>query len=80
MSDRLPWERPLGARVLDDQPRTEFRVWAPSAPSLKLSVAGREVELRDAGHGIYETITTAQPGDDYWYEIDGQRLPDPCSR
>ncbi len=79
MSDRLPWERPLGSRVLDDH-RTEFRVWAPSAPSLKLWVAGRGIELHAAGYGVYETVTTAQPGDDYWYEIDGQRLPDPCSR
>ncbi len=79
MSDGLPWERPLGSRVLDDH-RTEFRVWAPSAQTLTLWVDGRGVELRDAGHGVYETITAARPGDAYWYEVDGQRLPDPCSR
>ena len=79
MSEPLAWERPLGSHVLDDQ-RTEFRVWAPSASTLTLWVAGRGYELEHAGHGVHETIIGAQAGDDYFYEVDGQRLPDPCSR
>ncbi|MGO9821266.1 MAG: malto-oligosyltrehalose trehalohydrolase [Solirubrobacteraceae bacterium] len=79
MSEPLPWELPLGSRVLD-QEQTEFRVWSPSATTITLSVAGRGVVLREIGHGVHEVVTTARPGDDYWYEVDGRRLPDPCSR
>jgi maltooligosyltrehalose trehalohydrolase len=79
MSDPLPWELPLGSRVLD-QEQTEFRVWAPSATTITLWVAGRGVALREIGHGVHEVVTTARPGDDYWYEVDDRRLPDPCSR
>jgi maltooligosyltrehalose trehalohydrolase len=45
-----------------------------------LSVAGREVALQDAGYGIHEVIAAAQAGDDYVFVVDGQELPDPCSR
>ena len=79
MSDALPWERPLGCQIIDHE-RAEFRVWAPSAPDLTLWVNGRGVALRDAGDGVYEAIAPAQPGDDYFYEIGGVNLPDPCSR
>jgi maltooligosyltrehalose trehalohydrolase len=79
MSDALPWERPLGCHLFDEQ-LVEFRVWAPSATDLTLWVAGRGVQLREAGHGVYEAIAPAQPGEDYWYEIGGVTLPDPCSR
>ena len=74
-----PWERPLGARPRSDG-TTEFRVWAPRAESISLRVAGRDVALSDAGYGIYEAVTTALPGDDYWYSVNGQTLPDPASR
>ena len=77
MGDALPWERPLGCQIIDHE-RAEFRVWAPSAPDLTLWVNGRGVALRDAGHGVYEAIAPAQPGDDYFYEIGGVKLPDPC--
>ena len=74
-----PWERPLGARPRSDG-TTEFRVWAPRAESISLRVAGRDVALSGAGYGIYEAVTTALPGDDYWYSVNGQTLPDPASR
>ena len=38
------------------------------------------IALDDAGYGVYETVAEAQPGDQYWYVVDGRRLPDPCSR
>jgi maltooligosyltrehalose trehalohydrolase len=75
----LPWERPLGARVLDSE-RTEFRVWAPRAEAVALRVNGDDVALDDAGYRVYETTAAAQAGDDYVFVIDGQELPDPCSR
>jgi len=79
MSEPLPWERPLGSRVVDAE-HTEFRVWAPSASTIKLWVAGRGVALHEIGHGVHEAVAPARAGDDYWFEIDGRRLPDPCSR
>ena len=75
----LPWERPLGSRPLGDG-TVEFRVWAPRAESIVLRLGRRDVELRDAGYGVYETRVDAQAADEYWFVVDGRRLPDPCSR
>ena len=77
--DLYPWERSLGARQIDDQ-TAEFRVWAPRADSLSLKLSGRELALRDAGHGVLEAVVPARGGEDYSYIVDGQELPDPCSR
>jgi maltooligosyltrehalose trehalohydrolase len=74
-----PWERPLGARPRDAQ-HTEFRVWAPRAQRIALSMGGEEIALRDAGHGIHEAVAAVGPGTDYRYVVDGEPLPDPCSR
>ena len=74
-----PWERPLGAWPHDDG-NTEFRIWAPRADRITLRVAGRDVVLEDAGYGVYEAHVPAQPGDDYWYCLEGQTYPDPASR
>ena len=85
-----PWERPLGARPLEDG-RTEFRVWAPrTEPKLILdpgrpgsrssrSISG-ELPLEHAGYGIYEVVAEAPPGTDYCYLIGSRRLPDPATR
>jgi maltooligosyltrehalose trehalohydrolase len=58
----------------------EFRVWAPRAESISLRLGRRDVSLDPAGYGVYETVVDAQAGDEYWYVVDGRRLPDPCSR
>ena len=82
MSEPLPWERPLGSRVVDAE-HTEFRVWAPSRKHESNSgSAGESASLaaRDAGHGVHEAVAPARAGDDYWFVLDGRRLPDPCSR
>jgi len=78
-SAAYPWEQPLGARMLDSE-RAEFRVWAPRVDTIALSLAGREVAMHDAGYGVYETVTAASPGEDYEFVVDGEQLPDPCSR
>jgi maltooligosyltrehalose trehalohydrolase len=78
-AEQHPWERPLGARVVAGG-RAEFRVWAPNATTISLQLAGRESALSGAGHGIYETTLAAAGGDDYAFVVDGQPLPDPCSR
>jgi maltooligosyltrehalose trehalohydrolase len=74
-----PWERPLGAHLLDAE-HTEFRVWAPRAEHITLALAGRELALEDAGYGVYETVAQAGAGADYRFVLDGEPLPDPCSR
>ena len=79
MPAEYPWEQPLGARVVDDA-SAEFRVWAPRPEQVGLRVAGRDVELRNAGYGVYEVSAPARAGDDYEFVLDGQALPDPCSR
>jgi maltooligosyltrehalose trehalohydrolase len=76
--DPYPWERPLGARQIDDE-RAEFRVWAPHAvPAVK--VAGARHAMIDVGFGVWEAIVPAAPRSDYVYVIDGQDLPDPATR
>jgi maltooligosyltrehalose trehalohydrolase len=47
---------------------------------ISLSVAGREVGLEEAGFGVYEVVAPAVAGDDYFFLLDGQQLPDPASR
>jgi maltooligosyltrehalose trehalohydrolase len=74
-----PWERPLGARQLDDE-RAEFRVWAPRASAPMVKVDGARHAMIDAGLGVWEAIVPAAPGTDYVYVIDGHDLPDPASR
>ena len=78
-SQGFPWQRPLGSRTLGDG-TVEFRVWAPRPESIKLRIDRRDHVLEHAGYGIYETVAEAQPGDQYWYVVDGRRLPDPASR
>ncbi|HEY2318260.1 MAG TPA: malto-oligosyltrehalose trehalohydrolase [Solirubrobacteraceae bacterium] len=75
-----PWERPLGARQVDDE-RAEFRVWAPRASAPAVKVAGARHPMMDAGFGVWEAIVPASPGSDYVYVLDeGRELPDPASR
>jgi maltooligosyltrehalose trehalohydrolase len=74
-----PWERPLGAWDRADG-SVEFRVWAPRADSVLLRLGERDLELESAGYGVYEVVTPASAGDDYWFVLDGRPYPDPCSR
>ena len=74
-----PWERPLGAHPMPGG-GVEFRVWAPHANSIALRVGERDVDLHDAGYGVYAGVVDAGAGDDYWFVLDGRALPDPCSR
>ncbi len=81
--NRYPWERPLGARVLEDG-RLEVRVWAPRSKRVSLSLDGERHQLTAAGYGVHETIVIAgrrRPDADYGFVLDGgDVLPDPCSR
>ncbi len=69
----------MGARPLDSE-RVEFRVWAPGVQQVSLRLRDETVELSGAGDGVYEVVAPASAGDDYLFVVDGQPLPDPCSR
>jgi maltooligosyltrehalose trehalohydrolase len=69
----------MGARLLADD-QAEIRVWAPRARELALKLGGERHPLRDAGYGVHEIVVSAQHGVDYSFVIDGDELPDPCSR
>jgi maltooligosyltrehalose trehalohydrolase len=62
---------------------TEFSVWAPEAPRVRLRVDGDELDLtRDADSGWWRLdVPAAGPGTDYAYLLgdDEQPLPDPRS-
>jgi maltooligosyltrehalose trehalohydrolase len=74
------WQRPFGAVPLSEG-GVEFRVWAPSASLVTVRVRGGEHELAPAGEGVHAAEVAAEPGDDYLFVLDGERmLPDPCSR
>jgi maltooligosyltrehalose trehalohydrolase len=75
----LPWQAPLGALPTPGG-RTRFRVWAPRARELALERGGALTPLEPAGHGVHAVELPAAPGTDYAYVVDGERLPDPCTR
>src|SRR3954454_21692790 len=58
-----------------------FRVWAPRAESLALRVRGEDVPMRDPDYlGFYDVQADAEHGDNYFYVVDGDELPDPWTR
>jgi maltooligosyltrehalose trehalohydrolase len=71
--------RALGARPLDAD-STVFRVWAPRPQAVSVRVGGSEHAMEPVGDGVYELVAPARAGDDYLFVLDGQPLPDPCSR
>ncbi len=73
------WSRPFGAVPLEEG-AVEFRVWAPAARHAAVLLHGHEHTLEDVGDGVHVGEVFADPGDDYWFVVDGDRLPDPCSR
>src|SRR5687767_13354457 len=59
-----------------------FRVWAPGARSVTLSLEGTDVEMKPADGGYFEIGAVAEPGQRYGFKLDGRGevLPDPASR
>ena len=75
----FPWEAPLGAFPTPGGP-TRFCVWAPRAGDLALDRDGERTRLEPLGHGIFAAEAPAGAGSRYAYVVDGEWLPDPCSR
>src|SRR5579863_3374680 len=79
-------DMPFGAECRDDG-RVRFRLWAPAAQRVELSLAGAEANpkrfpLERKDGGWFELVTReARPGTHYRFRIDGaQEVPDPASR
>ncbi|HEX4012169.1 MAG TPA: malto-oligosyltrehalose trehalohydrolase [Solirubrobacteraceae bacterium] len=84
LGDVYPWERPLGARQIDDE-RAEFRVWAPRARTPPVLVLDDQHHVMDdEGWDVYQAVVPVpEPGrpSDYGYLLGGgDPLPDPASR
>jgi maltooligosyltrehalose trehalohydrolase len=60
--------------------RVEFTVWAPDARSVAVRLGDTDYPLERTGPATWQRDTAAAAGDDYWFVVDGQALPDPCSR
>ncbi len=76
---------PFGAECRDDG-SVRFRLWAPAARRVDLSVTGAKrstrLPLKQRGEGWFELLTdAAKPGSQYRFRIDdAQDVPDPASR
>src|SRR5689334_21306932 len=58
-----------------------FGVWAPRAKTLALRLRGEDIALSDPDDlGWYQVEAEAQHGENYFYVVDGEALPDPWSR
>jgi maltooligosyltrehalose trehalohydrolase len=55
-------------------------VWAPRAESVAVKVAGQAAPLHPEGFGVHAAAVPGRAGDDYAFVLDGNELPDPCSR
>ena len=72
------WSLPVGAEPLANG-STRFRVWAPRAEALSVSLPFGPVPMRRDASGVFETVVPeTPPGTDYFYLFeDGRRRPDP---
>ena len=71
---------PFGAEVLGDG-SVRFRLWAPGARQVEVTVENDRVPMAARGGGWFEALHRAKPGTLYKYRIDGgQEVPDPASR
>jgi maltooligosyltrehalose trehalohydrolase len=62
--------------------RVNFRIWAPSAATMRLRIGDEEPRvMRQESGGWFEFETAAKPGTPYQFVLqDGTHVPDPASR
>ena len=71
---------PFGAAIQPDG-STRFRIWAPSAETLDLAIAGSRRTMQADGGGWHTLTLNAPAGTRYRYVMpDGLHFPDPASR
>ena len=73
-----PWERPLGARPRCDGSDRVPCLGAAGRNRSRCASPGATSRWSMPAMRIYEAVTPARPGDEYWYCVGGQTLPDPC--
>lgn len=60
---------------------TRFRLWAPDAENVALSLPDGDRDMHTAGDGWYELTADAPHGTEYMFRLQGgDRVPDPASR
>src|SRR3954453_22940691 len=58
-----------------------FRVWGPRAQTLALRIRSEDIPMRDPDElGFYEIVAEADHGDNYFFVVNDDELPDPWSR
>ena len=65
-----------------DGSHCNFRIWAPKASQVKLSIKNKEnIDLSCKDYGYWEASNIAEidENDLYWVVVDGNQLPDPAS-
>jgi maltooligosyltrehalose trehalohydrolase len=55
-------------------------VWAPLAQNINLVLQGKELAMEPACHGWWRTPHDLSAGEDYWFRVNGETIPDPRSR
>ena len=71
---------PFGATLLPDG-NTQFRIWAPTPPSIDLMIGDTAVAMTPEPGGWFSASTLAPAGTPYRYRLpDGMLVPDPASR
>ena len=82
MADQAAWRLEFGARPAPAG--VQFKVWAPKAKELAVVLAGKDKNsfplTRIEADIFAGLLTQAKVGDDYFYQINGVRRPDPVSR
>jgi maltooligosyltrehalose trehalohydrolase len=80
MDDPFPFWYPVGGQT--SERGAAFRVWAPNARSVGVTINGQFHPLQDDGHAYFEgRIDSAGPGTRYRYQINDQPpVADPASR
>ena len=76
----VPWERAARRATARRRHRRVPRVGAARGVDRAASRPPRARARRRRATGSTRPSSPAQPGDDYWFVLDGRRLPDPCSR
>ena len=72
---------PIGAELIGDGP-AHFRVWAPKAKRLEVSIEGKFHELQSEANGYFSGSVDARAGKLYRFRVNGEGnlYPDPASR
>ena len=72
---------PIGAELIGDR-RVHFRVWAPKAKRLEVSIEGKFHELQSEPNGYFAGPVEAKAGTLYRFRVNGEGnlYPDPASR